>query len=87
MTKWETQGLVGLLDKPKSGHPRLLTPEEEERASEIIEEDPRNSKKAQSRLQEETGKEISEWTFKRSLKRAGLRWKRMRRSPKANQDP
>ena len=87
LTKWETQGVVGLFDKPKSGRPRLLKEEEENRACELIEEDQRNSKKAQSRLQEETGKEISEWTFKRTLKRAGLRWKRMRRSHKNKQDP
>ena len=78
LTKWETNGLIGLLDKPRSGRPRLLTPEEEDRALEFIEKDQRNSKKAQSLLQKETGKEISEWTFKRTLKRSGLRWKRMR---------
>lgn len=82
LTRWESNGLVGLLDKPRSGRPRLLTPEEEELALKFIEEDQRNSKKAQSLLQKETGKEISEWTFKRTLKRSGLRWKRMRRSLK-----
>lgn len=87
LTNWESQGLVGLLDKPKSGRPRVLTPEEEERACELIETDQRNSKKAQVCLEQETGKTISQWTFKRTLKRAGLRWKRMRRSLKKKQDP
>jgi len=87
LARWETKGLVGLLDKPKSGRPRLLTPREEERALEFIREDQRNSKKAQSLLQGETGKEISEWTFKRTLKRSGLRWKRMRHSLKNKQKP
>lgn len=87
LTNWENDGIVGLFDKPKSGRSRLLTPEEEDRAYKLIEEDRRNSKKAQSLLQEETGKEISEWTFKRSLKRSGLRWKRMRRSLKNKQNP
>ena len=86
LTRWENNGLVGLLDKPRSGRPRLLTPAEEERALQLIKEDQRNSKKAQSLLQKETGKEISEWTFKRTLKRTGLRWKRMRRSLKEMQD-
>jgi len=53
LTKWETKGIVGLLDKPKSGRPRLLTAAEEDRALKLIEEDQRNSKKARSRLQEE----------------------------------
>ena len=86
LTRWESNGLVGLLDKPRSGRPRLLTPEEEELALKFIEEDQRNSKKAQSLLQRETGKEISEWTFKRTLKRSGLRWKRMRRSLKKTEE-
>ena len=84
--RWEQMGLVGLLDKPRSGRPRLLTLEEEAAAVEYIKVDPRNSKKAQNLLQTETGKEISEWTFKRTLKRANLRWKRMRRTSKHKQD-
>lgn len=86
LTKWETIGLVGLLDKPRSGRPRILTPEEELLALEYISEDPRNSKKAQIQLQQKTGKEMSQWTFKRTLKRSGLKWKRMRRSVKHKQD-
>lgn len=84
--RWEEEGLVGLVDKPREGRPRILTKEEEERAVKLLEEDPRNSKKAQSRLQIEIGKEMSEWTFKRTLKRTGLRWKRMRKSLKQRQD-
>ena len=87
MDKWESYGLAGLMDKLKSGRPRLLTAEEEVRGLELIKEDQRSSKQAQSRLESETGKKLSEWTFKRSLKRAGLRWKRMRRSLKSKQDP
>jgi len=87
LTNWENNGIVGLFDKPKSGRSRLLTPDEENRAYELIKEDRRNSKKAQSILEKETGKKISEWTFKRTLKRSGLRWKRMRRSTKDKQDP
>jgi transposase len=85
--RWETKGVAGLLDRQKKGRPRKLTPKEEERALELIKKDRRNSKQAQSLLQKETGKEFSEWTFKRSLKRAGLRWKRMRKSLKNKQSP
>lgn len=86
-TRWETKGLMGLLDRPRSGRPRILTLQEEDRALELIEKDRRNSKQAHGRLQEETKKKISEWTFKRTLKRSGFRWKRMRRSLKNKQNP
>ena len=85
ITRWEKEGITGLLDRERRGRPRKLTPEEEDRALELIEEDRRNSKRAQNLLQNETGKEFSEWTFKRSLKRGGLRWKRMRKSVKNKQ--
>ena len=85
ITRWEEEGITGLFDRKREGRPRRLTRQEEERAIELIEEDRRNSKQAQSILQKETGKEFSEWTFKRSLKRAGLRWKRMRKSLKNKQ--
>ncbi len=80
--QWEEKGLVGLFDRPKSGRPRSLSPEESKRAIELLKEDPRSSRKAQSRLEEEINRQISAWTFKRVVKRANLRWKRMRRSLK-----
>lgn len=79
---WEEKGIVGLFDLPKSGRPRALSLEESERAVELLKENPRSSKQAQSRLAEEIKRQISEWTFKRVVKRANLRWKRMRRSLK-----
>lgn len=79
---WESKGIVGLFDNPKSGRPRVLSPQESERAIELLKEDPRSSKQAQSLLEDEIKRQISEWTFKRIAKRAGLRWKRMRRSLK-----
>jgi transposase len=79
---WESKGIVGLFDSPKRGRPRALSPQESERAIELLKEDPRSSKQAQSRLEDEIKRQISEWTFKRIAKRAGLHWKRMRRSLK-----
>ena len=85
-TNWETKGIVGLYDEPKSGRPRKLTEKEVEQAVELIKEDPRNSKGVQSRMEAEGLAPVSEWTFKRILKDAGLRWKRMRRSLKDKRD-
>ncbi len=86
LQNWERKGIVGLFDSPKSGRPRALSAAEEKRAIELLKEDPRSSKQAQSRLEEETKRQISEWTFKRVAKKAGLRWKRMRRSLKNKRD-
>ena len=84
--QWESYGLVGLFDRPKSGRPRTLSPEEEQQAIELLKENPRSIKQAQSRLEAETETPISEWTFKRIAKKAGLRWKRLRRSLKSKRD-
>jgi transposase len=83
---WEHHGIVGLYDEPKSGRPRELTEEEVARGLDLLKEDPRGSKQAQSCLVAEGAAEVSEWTFKRALKRAGLRWKRMRRSVRHKRD-
>ena len=82
MKNWKSKGIVGLFDSPKSGRPLALSPEEEQQAIDLLKEDPRSIKKAQSRLEAKIETSISEWTFKRIAKKVGLRWKRMRRSLK-----
>ena len=86
-TNWETKGLVGLYDEPTSGRPRKLKEEDVAQAVALLKEDPRDCKRVQSRMEAEGLTVVSEWTFKRALKRAGLRWKRMRRSLKDKRDP
>ena len=86
-TNWETKGLVGLYDEPTSGRPRKLKEEDVAQAVALLKEDPRDCKGVQSRMEAEGLTVVSEWTFKRALKRAGLRWKRMRRSLKDKRDP
>lgn len=83
---WESKGIVGLFDNPKSGRPRILSLQEEKQALALLKEDPRSSKQAQSRLEMETNKQISGWTFKRIAQRSGLIWKRMRCSLKNRRD-
>lgn len=84
--RWEKDGIQGLYDAPKSGRPSKLSEEETDKAIKILKQDPRSIKKAMAATQEETGKEISEWTFKRMAKKANLRWKRMRKSTKDKRD-
>lgn len=82
LSRWEENGLAGLYDSPKNGRPPTLSKDEENRALETLEKDPRSTKKALFLIQKETDKIISEWTLKRIAKRRRLCWKRMRKSSK-----
>ena len=42
ITSWEASGIQGLYDRPRSGRPRTLNPEEEELALQYLQEDPRS---------------------------------------------
>lgn len=68
--KWETEGLIGLYDCPRSGRPTRFTSREQAAFLDYIAENPHQPKAAAARLQEETGKEASLDTFKRILKKA-----------------
>ena len=84
---WETEGLCGLLDQPRSGRPRLLSQEAETDAVPRIRQSPRSLKKVISELTNDLGVEISLSTLKRICKRAGLSWKRIRKSLKSKREP
>ncbi|MEZ5535150.1 MAG: helix-turn-helix domain-containing protein [Thiolinea sp.] len=66
---WESDGLVGLQDKPKSGRPRSLTEPEIERFRGYVDENPHQLKQAIVRLEGETGKALSIDTYKRALQK------------------
>lgn len=69
---WETQGLEGLRDKPRTGRPSIYTDSERERLRALAEEQPHQLKAVQARLQQETGKRSSTMTVKRALKKSGV---------------
>jgi len=83
---WESMGLAGLYDKPKSGRPRCLSSEEETFVGEAIQQEPRSIKRVLTLLAEQSHKWISPSTLKRVLKRARLSWKRARKSLKSKRD-
>jgi transposase len=87
ITNWEALGAQGLYDKPRSGRPRTLNPEEQELAKQYIKEEPRSLKNVVERLEKKTQKRISLSALKRLAKKAGLRWKRVRKSLKSFRDP
>jgi len=87
ITHWEQQGAQGLYDQPRSGRPPKLTPDEQELAKHYIKEDPRSLKQVVERLANKTEKRLSISSLKRLAKKAGLRWKRVRKSLKSLRDP
>ena len=85
--KWEHDGPASLHDKPRSGRPPKLTPEEQTLALEYIKEAPRSLKQVVARFMDKTAKRLSISSLKRLAKRARLRWKRVRKSFKSLRDP
>ena len=85
--KWEQHGVASLYDKPRSGRPRKLTPEEQDLARQYIKEEPRCLKQVRERLHQKTAKRLSISSLKRLAKKARLRWKRVRKSLKSLRDP
>jgi transposase len=87
ITKWEQQGAQSLHDRPRSGRPSKLAPDEQVLARQYIKEEPRSLKAVVERLADKTAKRLSISTLKRLAKKARLRWKRVRKSLKSLRDP
>ena len=83
---WESEGICGLLDRPRSGRPRILDEEAEGDVLTRINESPRSLKKVLFEIFESRGIALSISSLKRICKRAGLSWKRLRSSLKMKRD-
>ena len=83
----EPKGICGLLDKPRSGRPRILSEDAEIDTLTRINQSPRSLKKVLAELTENLDLTLSLSTLKRACKRAGLSWKRVRKSLKSKRDP
>jgi transposase len=84
---WEDGGICALLDKPRSGRPRILSGEAESEALQSINQSPRSLKKVLAELFESLSLPLSLSTLKRLCKRANLSWKRVRKSLRSKRDP
>jgi len=80
LDRWDAEGLAGLADKPRSGSPCKLTEAERMRVVELLKQSPHNPAAVLSMIKQEMGKSISRSTLKRIARKAGLIWKRMRKS-------
>lgn len=83
---WEEYQYEGLDDDPRSGRPPTLNQVEQQRACEIVEEEPRSTNQALQQIAEETGKSICKDTLHSILHWGGYTWKRMRRSLRGLRD-
>ena len=84
---WETEGICGLLDKPHSGRHQVLSKEDKADALIRVNQSPRSLKKVLADLNVALDITLSLSTLKRVCKRAGLTWKRVRKSLKSKQNP
>ncbi len=67
--QWETNGIEGLLDKPKQNRKPKLNEEEREILKEILEKNPGSAREVVMEVKKQTGKEVSVWTIRRWAKR------------------
>ena len=84
---WEPHGAQSLHDKPRSGRPRTLCPEERDIVLHYLKEEPHALKRVGQRFADKTNKRLSLSSLKRLAKKAHLRWKRVRKSLKSLRDP
>jgi len=86
LDRWDANGFAALADKPRSGSPSKLNQAEQTQALALLKQSPHNPAAVLAEIKEKTGKQISRSTLKRMAKKAGLVWKRMRKSLATKQD-
>ena len=80
LNNWEKNGICGLLDKPRRGRPKILSPDQEAEVIDLIKESPRSLNKVLAEIENRWGIKLSKSTLKRLCKQEKLSWKRMRKS-------
>jgi len=87
LNRWESEGMLGLYNKPGRGCKRIFNPSQEARIREWARQDPRQLKKVLQKIKEEWNIQVSTETIKRILRRFSLSWHRMRREVGAEPNP
>ncbi len=75
LNRFAAHGIAGLEDLPRSGRPLIYTDEEINRFKQLVDEEPRQIKQAQAKLQQESGKNSCTETLKRALKKSNESYK------------
>lgn len=76
---WETQGVVGLYNRPGRGRKSTFSLEQMEQIRAWVQQQPRQLKQVVQKVQEEWGISVSTKTIKRVLKAVSMSWHRFRR--------
>jgi transposase len=85
--RWQSAGLVGLYDHPRSGRPPSLTPDEQHKVDQYLQEHPKDLKQVVHLLEQETQKRVSTKTIKRLIKKNRSVWKRLRKTLAKSPEP
>jgi transposase len=85
--RWESEGMVGLYNKPGRGSKKIFERSQEEEIREWARLEPRQIKRVLQKVKEEWDVVVSAETIKRILKRLSMSWHRMRRDVFGKPDP
>lgn len=78
--RWETEGILGLYNKPGRGCKPTFNSHQKDRIREWAQQQPRQLKQVVQKIKEEWGITISTKTIKRILTTLSMSWHRMRRT-------
>lgn len=87
LNRWESEGIVGLYNKPGRGRKRTFNQQQEKTIRDWAKLEPRQSKKILQKVKEEWGIEVSAETIKRILKNLAMTWRRLRRGVGGEPEP
>jgi transposase len=87
LNRWESDGILGLYNKPGRGRKRTFNSQQEEQIRSWTREEPRQLKKVIQKVKENWKIDISTDTIKRILKSLSMSWHRMRRCVRGKPDP
>jgi transposase len=87
LKSWETEGIRGLYDLPRSGAPPKLTEPDIEIIGKFIKEHPNSPKIILAKSIEKTGKKFSMSSLKRIVRKLNMKWKRVRKTVRKERDP
>ena len=87
LERWQSAGLVGLYDHPRSGRPPSLTPDEQHKVEQYLQEHPKDLKQVVHLLEQATQKRVRTKTINRLIKKNRYVWKRLRKTPAKSPEP
>ena len=85
--RWQSAGLVGLYDQPRSGRPPSLTPEAQPKVDQYRQEHPKDLQQVAPLLEQDSQKRVRTTTRKRLIKKHRSVWKRLRQTPAKSPEP